>query len=510
MLRHLGLSSLSLFFGLLAHADPISLTSPLPDGVLQARTCMGQAGAVLEGYRPRLENGQYGPCVITKCGDAYDLVQGKCRPVQKAFFNVPSKTIVLKPGETKVISIQTKKPVSEGSLSLQTDSNDLTLSSNTVNFSNESEKFITLTAAPVQEESLVHLNLQKGSGKIDVQVGQQLIVKIEPDGLPKLKSFSLSKETPSTDDQSVNLTLSFSKPFSQVADTKLTFDISGNKALLAQANVRKITLVVAKGASGAVLSVPLSQTASQQKVRFTLNSQALSKMDLNGQEAYKEFLIEASGPCDYAKTDPVFHAQISHDFLDGQGPVSAYLVCTKQEILQISSFSNGNFVLGKNIDLEGTNLGIDVFSGKFDGQGFSLSGCALYFTGQVDRGCFSNYSSYALIRNLTLTNPVGVSSDGNNIAALIGQAYHSTIESITVSNPSFAISSIRLAGVIGYNWYSTLSNNVVSGGRLSGAGTTEPIVADSSPSVPFLDRWSLNLNPKWTNVLINGVLSSGP
>lgn len=194
----------------------------------------------------------YGPCVATLCDDSHDLAQGKCRPLQKAFFNVPSKTIVMKPGETKALEVKTLKPVSQGLLLVSATDSSVSVENNgAVSFENQAAKTIQVTAGDVAEETAVNLSLENVSGKIDVRPGSILTVKIIPQGLPKLTAMALDKASPSTSDQSVNLNLSFSKSFSQSASTKLNLKVSGDKSVLADATLKTITAVVGKGQKSA-------------------------------------------------------------------------------------------------------------------------------------------------------------------------------------------------------------------------------------------------------------------
>lgn len=266
-----------------AHASPITLTDPLPDGVTQAKACIGQAGAVQEGFRPLLQNGQYGPCVPTACGDGYDLSNGKCRPLQKAYFDVPSKVILMAPGESKTIDIKTNKPVSSGSIGISSGgSPDITVDG-LVTFENESSKTITVTAGDLQEEDFLNINMVNATGKIAIKGNQSLTVKVIPQGLPKLTSIALDKASPTTADQNVTLTLNFSKSFSQSASTKLNFKVSGDKQALGQSAQKTVSVVVAKGQKTASVQIPLSGQPSNGPVTLNLNEQSRARINLTRQ-----------------------------------------------------------------------------------------------------------------------------------------------------------------------------------------------------------------------------------
>lgn len=275
----------------LVHADPIALTASAPLG---AKACLGSAGAVQEGYRPRLENGKYGTCVVTGCDDSHDLVQSKCRPLQKAYFDVPSKVIVMAPGEIKTIQIKTLKPVSSGSIGISSGgSADITVDGS-ASFENESSKSITITAGNLTEEDFLNINMVNATGKIAIKGNQSLTVKVIPQGLPKLTSIALDKASPTTADSNVTLNLSFSKSFSQNASTKLNFQVSGQKSLI-QGSPKTVTVVVSKGQKTASISLPLSGETSNSPVRLTLNAQAQGRLDLNGQNPYQEFSVAPAG-----------------------------------------------------------------------------------------------------------------------------------------------------------------------------------------------------------------------
>lgn len=289
-MKHLILASL--FFSLsLANAAPIGLSPSAPAG---AKACLGTAGAVQEGYRPLISGKTYGACIATLCGAAYDLNQGQCSPVQKASIT-NAKSLVMKSGDVLNLNLKTSKVVSSGTLQLSSDSQALSLENNgVVTFSNQNQQSLQITAQSVDTETIVHLNLQKVSGKIDVASNQTITIKVQPIGKPKILSLTLDKANPTSSDPSVNITLTLSKALSQTASTKLTFDVSGQKSLVSAGSLGNLSITIPKGQTSGVLTVPLSGEASSNTARVGLSSLSLNALEANGQTTYKEFSVTQS------------------------------------------------------------------------------------------------------------------------------------------------------------------------------------------------------------------------
>ncbi len=110
------------------------------------------------------------------------------------------------------------------------------------------------------------------------------------------------------------------------------------------------------------------------------------------------------------------------------------------------------------------------FSGKFDGQGFAITGFDM--AASTDRSGFFGYLSKATVANFSIAGTLTVSAGSG--AGVVGYTSSSTIQnihsSLTVSVPVASVHHV--GGVVG----SAQSNNVIDGCSFSGAMT----VADGS------------------------------
>lgn len=493
-MQRLGILSV-LLFSLSAKASPITLTNPLPDGVTQARACMGQAGAVQEGYRPLISGHSYGACIATACGDGYDLSQDKCRPVQKAFFQEP-KILILNAGDSYTLKIKTNKNVSQGELAVTSDNGDLSLENGgIVSFANQNFNTLQITAPNVTQETVFNLTLSPSSGKIAVASNNTLVVKVEPLGLPRVLWLQPDKNPYSTSDTAATVSINLSKPLSQTASTKLNLTVSGDKSLLQNPNLRRVSLVILKGQSSGSVSLGLSGQSSNASVTLTLTPESVAKLDQADLPTSTSISVQnltCAGPADPSASP--FHAQVPFDF--GSGPESASLICSKAELQGIATQTSGgvvtgNYLIGADIDMQSEATGMEslTVTGKIDGGGKTISHISASMAGALTSGSAFGFGFVGTLKgsmaNLTVQNSSFSGTSGYIfVGAMAGKTMGGTISNcvsdhntlsgtfyvgglvgqlVDISSPSAAPGLLQ-ASTSSYNTLSSLGKTAMAGG----------------------------------------------
>ena len=139
------------------------------------------------------------------------------------------------------------------------------------------------------------------------------------------------------------------------------------------------------------------------------------------------------------------------------------------ELQAMDKNRSGNYALRNSIDANATlnNTfnpigGTQVFSGNFDGLGYSIFGLNVKIDGDATAGLFSTIRN-ANIRNFTING--GSISGGKYVGAVAGTAMNSTIENIT--NTAAVTGKTDVGGIAGYTYDTTMSG-LINIGTITG------------------------------------------
>lgn len=157
----------------------------------------------------------------------------------------------------------------------------------------------------------------------------------------------------------------------------------------------------------------------------------------------------------------------------GQTATGEYTVSTKEQLNLLAqtvnsrtSYEGSTFTMTNNIvyDSSTTNNYIPIgksgspFKGKFDGNGFSISGININQTYEINIGVFG-YIDSASITDLSLINSSITAL--NNVGGIVGNAQNSIVENCR--NNSTIQSSERGGGIVGYGAKTSIKRSINNG-----------------------------------------------
>ncbi|NLE67364.1 MAG: hypothetical protein GX608_08080 [Lentisphaerae bacterium] len=138
---------------------------------------------------------------------------------------------------------------------------------------------------------------------------------------------------------------------------------------------------------------------------------------------------------DYARIEPVSHARVTHNgtnyyALQNSGP-SSTPVEPGVTAGWASFWQATSLPAGHKLGFEPIGSSSSLFTGDFDGKGYSLTGILYISRSNQYVGLFGNASSGSGISNLTVVS-VDISSHGENWAGAIAGRAYGTIRNVTV------------------------------------------------------------------------------
>ena len=205
-------------------------------------------------------------------------------------------------------------------------------------------------------------------------------------------------------------------------------------------------------------------------------------------------------------------------FTSGQ----TYYISTGQDLKKLqtlvnngASTSNVTFEVTNDIDMSsisyfyGIGTEEDTFSGTFNGNNYTISNLTID-SSEVKIGLFG-YAAGSTIKNVVLEN-VEISGDNADspihAGGLAGRAQSSNIENCHVSG-TLSLSEEtngNLGGLVGYNFYSTITNSSFKGRVDGGPGDTGGLVGYSSESTISNSFTSaIVYGGGWTGGFVGGV-----
>ncbi len=173
------------------------------------------------------------------------------------------------------------------------------------------------------------------------------------------------------------------------------------------------------------------------------NTQLRSQETFDGWDFSGIWTISAGQfPALRAKPSPVPTCKSNaQPFGGGAGTsVSPYLICDVGHLHQVSNHLLATYRLESDLDLTGDSAMVPIgsasgtpFTGKFDGNGYSISNWNPTTVFVSNAGLFSQLGTGAVVQNLSLTNFV-LTASSDNVGALAGQAGGAMIQNVNASD----------------------------------------------------------------------------
>ena len=141
-----------------------------------------------------------------------------------------------------------------------------------------------------------------------------------------------------------------------------------------------------------------------------------------------------------------------------------HLICDRNSLSNIRNNLNLNFLLVKNIDLEGSSSNpwdpigntIESFAGNFNGSGFLISNLYVNTSG-IYGGLFGVTSSGSSIKNIGVKT-IYINSNGSS-GGLVGKSFSTISNSYVINIDSIIFSVSSSGGLVGVSLLSPISNS---------------------------------------------------